>query len=1468
MLLIALLYIPAVQEAISFLVSRQLGHILQTEVHIGRIDLGLFNRIILDDIVIKDRENKDMFKAARLAAKIKIIPLFHKQITLSNVQFYGFDINLYQKDAKSKPNFYFIIDAFKSDKPKKESTIPDLNINSILIRRGSVKFDRHDLAPTPGHFNPHHLDLHKISATISLKKLTKDTLNFNLKKLSFEEGSGLTLKQLKFKFIANTHQACLSDFEIAFPTTILKADSLSASYHFNQKAKSPKEMFKRLTFGGNPIKATVYLPDFAALNKNLNKINFPFSVSTRLSGTMNHIKADPVNIKALENGITLSANIMADNILDNNKRSLSATINKLSSKEDAINQILDTFVESPDKIKNYTAMAGDIELNGHLKASKNDIETSLFLHTSSGKISTEARLKDMKNFQARVFTDGLEIDSLVNSDLNHVAFDLNCRGTITKGQTPDLFLTGDINKLVYKKYPYQNIYIDGRYSSQGISGDVTINDPNIELSASGEFNMKAIEPYLRLNAQIHNFAPNTLHLTNKYENTRFGMQLDTDLKGKDIDLMNGHLKIENFSMDTEDEHYGIRNIHLESLQHETNRLITISSDFMQGSIKGNFRFKTLMHNGQKLLRHFIPTFIEEPKTALNGTDILSLNIDLYNVELLEKLLQIPLHINKPARIEGYFNSKENNLRFFTSVPSLTYNNQEIKDISLYSGLENDTLICGATLQKKIGSTPVEFNLRSRASHDQIQTKLYWDNHNTKAYKGIIDTNTHFTLNNQQELNTSIHFRPTQIVLNDSVWNIHSSHIEITPKRTDIYNFKIDHGERHLILNGTVSPHESDSLIANLKGINLEYIFNIVNFHTVDFGGLATGNVYATNLINSPFIDANLNVDKFTFNNALLGNLNIHGGFDKSNNRIFLDADIHDEPHQGHTQVKGDIHPGHHPGSGLELMIRTQNIDLAFLNRYTSGIFTNMQGRASGWTRVFGPFGGINIEGDMFANSAQMTVNATNVTYHLVNDSIILRPGNIYFKDAVIYDQYGYPNRGDHYAIVNGKLQHDHFSNMRFDFNIDAYNILGYDQKDFGDEAFCGTAFATGRLAFNGRPGVVNINIDVRPEENTVFTYNLSSPTTLTSNQFITYKQTNTDTTTVAVTPKLPLPETTETDIRLNFNLDITPEATMKILMDPKAGDYIAVNGHGNIRANYYNKGAFNMYGTYTVDNGIYKLSLQDVIRKDFIFSPGGTITFSGNPTNAALNLQAIYTVPSVSLNDLSTGSTFSQNNVRVNCIMNLTGKATAPNIGFDFDLPTVNEDEKQMVKSLISTEEEKNMQVIYLLGIGRFYTYDYQNTEQSQSSVAMKSLLSSTLSGQLNQMLSSIIGNNSNWNIGTNLSTGEQGWSDMDVEGLLSGRLLNNRLLINGNFGYRDNTTTTSNFIGDFDIQWLLTPNGNVSLKAYSKTNDRYFTKSSLTTQGIGVAIKKDFGSWRDIFRYFIPKKKRQTGKEKQNTSK
>ena len=271
-----------------------------------------------------------------------------------------------------------------------------------------------------------------------------------------------------------------------------------------------------------------------------------------------------------------------------------------------------------------------------------------------------------------------------------------------------------------------------------------------------------------------------------------------------------------------------------------------------------------------------------------------------------------------------------------------------------------------------------------------------------------------------------------------------------------------------------------------------------------------------------------------------------------------------------------------------------------------------------------------------------------------------------------------------------------------------------------------------------------------------------------------------------------------------------------------------------------------------MDQGIYKLTVQNVIKKDFQFQQGGTITFGGNPYDATLQLKALYTINGVSLSDLNIGRSFSSNNIRVNCIMNIGGSPYSPTVDFDLELPTMNSDAQQMVRSLINSEEELNQQVIYLLAIGRFYnptpTLDgeRQAAGQSQTSLAMQSLLSGTISQQINSVLSNVIKSN-NWNFGANISTGAEGFNNAEYEGLLSGRLLNNRLLINGQFGYRDNPNATTSFIGDFDIRYLLYPNGNLALKVYNQTNDRYFIKNSLNTQGVGLIMKKDFNGWREL---------------------
>lgn len=392
-----------------------------------------------------------------------------------------------------------------------------------------------------------------------------------------------------------------------------------------------------------------------------------------------------------------------------------------------------------------------------------------------------------------------------------------------------------------------------------------------------------------------------------------------------------------------------------------------------------------------------------------------------------------------------------------------------------------------------------------------------------------------------------------------------------------------------------------------------------------------------------------------------------------------------------------------------------------------------------------------------------------------------------------------------------------------------------------------------------------IDCDVTPQKNSVFVYNAATPDAISRQEFIEWDN-DEATDNQKKADKSSSNRATETDIYINFLVNTTPDATLRLLMDKNTNDYITLNGEGSIRATFHNKGAFNMFGTYTVDHGTYGITIQNIIKKNFTFNRGGTIVFGGDPYQAALNLQAVYTVNSVSLSDLNIGNSFTNNTIRVNCLMNIGGQPAAPQVEFDLEMPTVNADEQQMVRSVINGQQEMNQQVVYLLAIGRFYNQGANNADEQKpdrTTLAMQSFLSGTLSTQINTLLNQII-KNDNWNFGANISTGNEGWHNAEYEGIISGRMFNNRLVLNGQFGYRDNATRANpSFIGDFDLQYLLYPSGNLALKVYNQTNDRYFTKSSLNTQGIGIIMKKDFNNLRDLFSSQKKKKKRTTETEK-----
>lgn len=314
------------------------------------------------------------------------------------------------------------------------------------------------------------------------------------------------------------------------------------------------------------------------------------------------------------------------------------------------------------------------------------------------------------------------------------------------------------------------------------------------------------------------------------------------------------------------------------------------------------------------------------------------------------------------------------------------------------------------------------------------------------------------------------------------------------------------------------------------------------------------------------------------------------------------------------------------------------------------------------------------------------------------------------------------------------------------------------------------------------------------------------------------------------------------DYNMDFRVDITPAAKIILVMDPVGGDEIKAFGNGNLRLTYGSaNNDLRMFGTYTLDRGSYNFTLQDIIIKDFTIDEGSKISFHGDPYAAQLDIEAVYSV-NANLSDLDESflqdRDLNRTNVPVHALMKVTGDMRQPDINFDLRFPTLTSDVYRKVRSIVSTEEMMNRQIIYLLALNRFYTPDYMSTTKGNE---LFSVASSTISSQLGSMLGKL---SENWTIAPNLRSDRGDFSDVEVDVALSSRLLNNRLLFNGNFGYRDKSLNTNQFVGDFDVEYLLNRRGTWRLKAYNRYNDQnYYLRSAATTQGVGIMFKRDFDS-------------------------
>lgn len=1424
-------------QSVASVLSKELG----TKVTIGRVTPGLFNRIVVNDVAIDDMEHRQLLRSGRIAVIVDFLELFRGNISISSMQIFGTHIQLVRENEDANLNCQFIIDALSTEDDAEQKPL-NLQVKSLIIRRSSISFEQLDSPQTPGTFNLKHMKFSDISAYLTLNVSAPDSITLNLKRLSLNEQSGLSVKKVAMKVNAAADHALLKDFEIELPNTTLRANYVTCNY-------DTKDLWPSLIAEGTINRSTVALADFSPFVSSLASWQEKFSIESGFSITDQRIYLHDLQAGNDEIELKASGWIATDKATP----TWSTDVRRLTLSQQAMTKLSDSISGLPTFVRRLGSLDINAVASGHADGA---FQASGNVISESGDLTAHIVKSADQHFKGTIEAMDVQLGSIL--DNSHLG-NLSALMTVD-GKKDNLAIQGTISRLDYKGYSYQKIDLDGHYQKNNVAGKVIIDDPNLQADIDGVMNWNK-KTAVRLTGFLRNFAPKTLNISNKWGDASFGAIVDADFTASNINDAEGTIDIDDFQMTDTAEVYRLDNIHVKSgYQEDGLHYLKLNGDFGEAELIGQFDWNTLSQSFINYVAAKLPTLPMLPKHLRPSNNDFDVTLQLRNTEWLQKIFGIPLSFDHPLQLHASVDDKQHKIDVEGHLPSFSYNGGRYERGDIYITSPTDTMVCNIVVTKLMDDNKkMDLQMEALAADNHLFSSVRWTNRDEQSpMEGVVNAITTLYNNEQGQPEAHVRVQPSQLTVGSHIWEVEPSDILYSQDHLTVDHFYVRHADQHLLIDGIASKQVSDTLMVNLNKIDIAYVLQLVDFDAVSFSGKASGNTYVTAAFQKPDAWTNLTVEQFKFQDGRMGTLAANARWNDEEGQIDIHA-IANDGMDAMTFVDGYISPRN---DFIDLDIRARGSYIDFVHSFTDAFFGSVTGHTNGDLTLRGPLGSMNLTGELVVDG-QVFVTPLNTTYTLSNDTVTFVPDDILFHRAPIKDKQG------HAAYVSGGIHHQHLTNMTFDLDIEAENLLAYDFSSFGDDSFFGTVIATGSVDMHGRPGEVTINCNVTPQRGSSFTYNAANPDAISDQQFITWGES-------ASEEQISLPslftdkgkqnaaiendeQDIASDLHINFIINATPDATLRLLMDPATGDYITLNGYGSLHASYYNKGPFQMFGTYNVERGTYGITIQNIIKKNFTFQEGGAIVFGGDPFEASLNLQALYTVNSVSLSDLNIGNSFSSNTVRVNCIMNIQGIAGAPRVEFDLQMPTVNAEEYQMIRSIIANEQEINQQVVYLLGIGRFYNQGTNNAgtqEYGQTELAMQSFLSGTVSSQINELLSQVI-KTDDWNFGANISTGNEGWHNAEYEGLVSGRMLNNRLLINGQFGYRDNATqTTPSFIGDFDIRYLLYPNGNLALKVYNQTNDRYFTRSSLNTQGIGLIMKKDFNSLSDLFRSHKSSKK------------
>ncbi|NML58876.1 translocation/assembly module TamB [Chryseobacterium sp. RJ-7-14] len=1413
---------------------------------------------------------KVLFK--ELSTKVNKLDLEKNAYDVDNVFLSGANINanLYLPANNANPKN----EDSKDSKTSEQQKALSLLLGKLVLNDVKVAYNNTAIAPTKQGMDFNHLNFSKLNLEVKKFKMQNNTFAGSVNSAEIQEARGLDIREFNTDFVYNEKEAYLKDLYLETSRTVLR-DEVILNYNSIEQLSSNLGAVK---ISANIKDSKVGFADILNLAPNLRNTapfnrypNAILNVNANVKGNVNDLLINNLKVSGIDQ-LRVAASGRIKNATNPDNLYYDLRIAELSSSARTIYNLV-----PKNTIPSNIALPSNMSIKGTAKGTTKVVDTNLNLYSTSGNASVVAKVdmrrKNRELYDVKANLQGLQIGRIIkNKDIGSVSAQIYAKGESFDFKNANADLRGHVASAVYKGYRYQNMNLTGKIRRGAYNIVLNSKDPNanLQLTASGVYNEK--NPTVKVNGNVLKLDLNKLGF---YKDPMIlAGKIDGDFTNLDPDHLNGYLNLKDFAFSDTKEIYPVQEINLKASSTSDSTNIIFNSQIADIELRGKYRLTQIFGALSQTINQYYQFQKPAKNQKIGAGQFFTFNAKIKNDDLIRKFVP-ELKSFETINLTGNYDADSQKIEIDGQIPQLLYGNNSIENARLQVTNENQALQYNLNVAALKSSS---FALNKINIGGNIADNIINYNITTKDTK---DETQFLIAGNAKSMNdiTEISLNPNGLKLNYTDWTVaEGNKIQISSGGILADNFRLSNGGSEILLQSeTQSPNAP--LNVSLKDFKIETLTELIKKDTLLARGNINGTAQLRDLTKNMTFTSDLNISDLIVYENPVGNLAV-----KVNNTSpkILNADIALSGNNNDVKILGDYNTS---SSTFDLNMAINQLQMKSVQGFSMNAITNTEGYISGNLKITGTTAQPNILGKVKFNNAGLEIAKTGSDFRNLDDEIDFTSRGIEFNNFKIKDRDG------NSMNIDGQVLTETYRDFAFNLDLNAKNFKVVNSEKSNEAIMYGILSIDAALQVRGNLDLPKVDGRLAVADNTDFTFVLpqSSPTLQEREgivEFIDQDQ-------VALNKTIKA-DSLDSQSRIkgmdvNVNIELSKEAKLSLLIDKANGDFVKLQGEAELTGGIDPSGKTTLVGVYEVESGSYEMTVS-VLKRKFDIQKGSTITWTGEPTTATLDITAVYKTEAapidlvqqqISGEDAGTLNQFKQR-IPFNTLLKMQGELLKPVITFDITTDeknnavssTVTDIVDQKLSQLRTQESEMNKQVFALLLLNRFIGENpFESGAGLSGEMMARQSVSKILSQQLNNLASDLIkGVDLNFDLESSedYSTGTQNTrTDLNVD--ISKKLLNDRLKVSvgSNFGLegeaRQNENMT-NIAGDVTVDYSLSKDGRYMLRAYRKNEYQVALQGQIVETGLGFIITLDYDKFRDIFqRSRKDKKKKETRKNNQN---